>query len=192
MEKRLKQDIGLDQDGFIEVLIERGTSLPHEFSCRIQLNGNRELLLYEGNHVTTNENTRLGSYSLDIQETFVFSLHISEQFVMKVLINEKLVDTIHCTQLADDVPMEETRKFLNAKKEFVDYVESTLLFLQDPMTQRHVPEWKWAIEKLEWAKQIVDYPVSAEEYNLALHEIEYLIHPLLQNTNHKIERTSLE
>jgi hypothetical protein len=59
------------------------------------------------------------------------------------------------------------------------------------LTQKHVPEWKWAIEKLEWAKQIVDYPVSMEEYHLALHEIEYLVNPLLQNTNHVIERTPL-
>ena len=184
----LCQDIGLDQDGYMEVLIERGTPLPHEFSCQIRLNGNPELLLYEGNHVLSKENTRLGAYKG--AGTFVFSLHIS-QYEMKILIDDLLVDTVHCTQLKDEVPIEDTRKYLNAKKEFMDYVESTLLFLQDPLTQKHVPEWKWAIEKLEWAKQIVDYPVSTEEYHLALHEIEYLVNPLLQNTNHVIERTPL-
>ncbi len=49
----LKQDIGLDQEGFMEVLVERRTPLPHEFSCQIQMNGHTELKVYEGNHPNT-------------------------------------------------------------------------------------------------------------------------------------------
>jgi hypothetical protein len=59
------------------------------------------------------------------------------------------------------------------------------------MTQKHVPEWKWAIEKLEWANQIVDYPVTTEEYHFALYEIEGILHPLFAKTQHLIERTPL-
>ncbi len=193
MSSYLKQDIGLDQDGYLEILVERGTPLPHEFSCQIQLNGNTHLSLYEGNHVETKFNRRFGEYAMnsrDKDESFVFSLHISE-YVMKIIIDERVVDTVECTQTSDDVPLEETRQFLNAKKEFLDYVNSTLLFLQDPLTQKHVPQWQWAIEKLEWAKQIVDYPVTTEEYGIALHEIEGMIHPLLEKTQHVIERTPL-
>jgi len=189
------QDIGIDQDGYMELLVERGTPLPHEMSCQIQLNGNDTLCLYEGNRIETKYNQRLGSYLLDHVKdkgTFVFSLHISEKYIMKILIEGHLIDTVHCTQLLDDFPFEETRKFLNAKKEFVDYVDSTLLFLQDPMTQKHVGQWKWAIEKLEWARQIVEYEVTTEEYLLALQEIEQLINPLLQKTNQLIERTSID
>jgi len=190
----LKQDIGLDQDGFMEVLIERGTPLPHECSCQIQLNGNEQLFLYEGNHFETKDNTRLGAYTLENtmekDGSFVFSLHISGD-QMNIFIDDHLIDTLTCSQQEQVVPIEDERKYLNAKKEFMDYVESTLLFLQDPLTQKHVPEWKWAIEKLVWAKQIVDYPVTTEEYHLALHEIEYLVNPLLQKTNHTIERNPL-
>jgi hypothetical protein len=197
----LNQDIGLDQDGSMEVLIERGTPLPYEFSCQIQLNGNEQLFLYEGNHFETKDNHQLGIYTLentiDKDGSFVFSLHISDQkedlpnYLMKIFIDERLIDTVTCTQLQDDAPIEESRKFLNAKKEFLDYVNSTLLFLQDPLTQKHVPQWQWAIEKLEWAKQIVDYPVTTEEYGIALHEIEGMIYPLLEKTQHVIERTPL-
>jgi hypothetical protein len=191
----LFQDIGLDQDGYMENLVERGTPLPHEMSCQIQLNGNVNLALYEGNRVNITQNRLLGTYTLenaDKDGVFVFTLQISETYVMKVLIDDRLVDTVECTQVEDDILIEDTRIWLNAKKEFMDYVQSTLLFLQDPLTQQYVPEWKDAIEKLEWAKQIVDYPVTTEEYIVALHEIETMINPLLQNTLHKKERKDLE
>ncbi len=188
------QDIGLDQDGYLEILVERGTPLPHEMSCQIQLNGNTTLSLYEGNRVDTHMNRLLGTYTLDNATekdgVFVFSLHISD-YKMKVLIDDHLVDTVDCSQVEDDQIVEDTRLWLNAKKEFTDYIHSSLLFLQDPMTQEFVSDWKVAIEKLEWAKQIVDYPVTTEEYVLALQEIEHLINPMLENTKHKTQRTVL-
>ncbi len=188
----LKQDIGLDQEGFMEVLVERRTPLPHEFSCQIQMNGHTELKVYEGNHANTHENQLLGTYSLEnIKEgSFLFSLHICE-YLMKIYIDDHLIDTVECTRIQNDIPVEETHLWHKAKKEFIDYVQSTILFLQDSMTQKHVPQWKWALDKLEWAKQIIDYPVSTEEYYGALHEIENMINPLLENTQHITERTPL-
>lgn len=186
------QDIGIDQDGILEILVERGTPLPHEFTCQIQLNGYSELSIYEGNKVDNKNNKKLGSYSLENMKdgTFVFSLHISDQYSMKILIEDHLVDTVNCTQLSDDSPIEEKRLWLNAQKEFVDYIQSTTLFLEDSMT-RHIPEWKWAMDKLNWARQIVDYEVSTEEYKTALQEIEHLVNPVLQKLNQKIERSPL-
>jgi len=188
------QDIGIDQDGYLEILVERGTPLPHEMSCQIQLNGNMTLSLYEGNRVDTSMNRILGMYSLENTKekdgVFIFSLHISE-YKMKVFIDDHLVDTVECCQVEDDVFVEDSRLWLNAKKEFLDYIKSTLLFLQDPMTQQYVSDWKIAIEKLEWAKQIVDYPVTTEEYIIALEEIEDLVNPMLENTKHKTQRTVL-
>lgn len=186
------QDIGIDQDGIMEILIERGTQLPHEFTCQIQLNGFTELSLYEGNKVENKINKKLGTYSLEnIKEgTFVFSLHISDQYKMKILIDDHLIDTVICTPLLDDGPMEEKRLWLNAQKEFLDYIQSTTLFLEDSMTQR-IPEWKWVMDKLDWARQIVEYDVSTEEYVVALQEIESIINPVLQKLNQKIERSPL-
>jgi hypothetical protein len=184
------QDIGLDQDGNMEVLVERGTPLPHEMSCRIQLNGNTHLRLYEGNRFETLYNQQIGEYLVE-KGTIHFSLHISDSYQMNVCIEDRQVDRLQCTKVEDPTPMEASRSWHHAKKEFIDYVESTLLFLEDPMTQTHVPEWKWAIEKLEWAKQIVDYPVTTEEYVVALQEIEHLINPVLNKSNQAIERKPL-
>jgi len=185
------QDLGFDQDGSMEILVERGTPLPHEMSCQMRLNGN-SLKLYEGNRFETKQNRALGEYALDRDDMFVLSLHISKDYQLKILVDDSLLDTIPCSQVADDVPLEDTRQWNDAKKEFVDYVQSTLLFLQDPLTQKHVPEWKWAIEKLEWAKQITEYPVSTEEYQGALHEIESMINPVLQKTMHKKEQMEIK
>jgi hypothetical protein len=186
------QDIGIDQDGILEILVERGTPLPHEFSCQIQLNGHTELSIYEGNKVDNQKNKKLGSYSLEnIKEgTFVFSLHISDQYTMKIIIDDHVVDTVTCTQVFDDSPIEEKRLWLNAQKEFVDYIQSTTLFLEDSMT-KDIPEWKWVMDKLDWARQILDYEVSTEEYVVALREIEHLVNPVLQKLNQKIERSPL-
>jgi hypothetical protein len=113
----LKQDIGLDQEGFMEVLVERRTPLPHEFSCQIQMNGHTELKVYEGNHANTHENQLLGTYSLEnIKEgSFLFSLHICE-YLMKIYIDDHLIDTVECTRIQNDIPVEETHLWHKAKK----------------------------------------------------------------------------
>ena len=73
----------------------------------------------------------------------------------------------------------------------MEFIKSTLLFVQDPLTQSNLPEWKWVLEKLEWAKQIEDYEVTADEYIAALHQIESIVNPVLQKTYHKTERNCL-
>lgn len=186
------QDIGLDQGGFMEVLVSRHTELPHEFSCRIQLNEETELTLYEGNHVDTDQNKCIGTYALENCRDghFTLSLTINKEYELTVNIDDRLLDKIQCSQSIDEVPLEEKRRWLNARNDFMDYIKSTLLFVQDPLTQQHLPEWKWIIEKLEWAKQIEEYEVTADEYIASLHQIESIVNPVLQKTYHKRERKS--
>jgi hypothetical protein len=59
------------------------------------------------------------------------------------------------------------------------------------MVQARVPEWAWVIEQLEWAEQILEYEVSADEFRHALHEIEQLVQPVLQKAQHHMERRPL-
>jgi hypothetical protein len=70
----------------------------------------------------------------------------------------------------------------------MDFINSTILFVEDPLTQKYLPEWKDVIEKLNWAKQIEEYEVSADEYIGALHQIEGMVNPILQKTYHKMEK----
>jgi hypothetical protein len=186
------QDIGIDQDGFMEVLVPRNTELPHEFSCRIQLNAETELSLYEGNHVENEKNRCIGTYSLENCRDghFTLSLTINKDYELTVNMDECLLDKIQCSQSIDEVPLEEKRRWLNARNDFMDYIKSTILFVKDPLTQEHLPEWKWVIEKLEWAKQIEDYEVTADEYIASLHQIESIVNPILKKTYHKRERKS--
>jgi len=186
------QDIGVDQDGFLEILVPRDTKLPHEFSCRIQMNDETELCLYEGNHVNNRENKCIGRYSLEHCRTghFTLSLAINTEYEITVTIDDRTLDKLTCSRVIDDVPLEEQRRWYNARRDFMDYIESTILFIEDPLTQSNLPEWKWVLEKLEWAKQIEEYEVTADEYIASLHQIESIVNPMLQKTYHKMERKS--
>jgi len=181
------QDIGIDQDGFMEVLIERGTELPHEFTCRIKLNDTNSLTLYEGNHIETKDNRKIRIYTLDsVKEgTFTLTLKVSKDYQMTILLEDYILDIVQCSTLEQIVPIEEKRRWILARNEFRDYIQSTLLFVEDSFTKKNLPEWEWVVEELEWAKQIMDYDVSTEEYIGALEEIEHKINPLLQKTYHK-------
>jgi len=181
------QDIGIDQEGYMDVWIERGTELPHEYSCRIKLNDLNTLTLYEGNHVETKENRIIGPYRLDsVKEgTFTFTLKVSKDYQMTLLLEDYILDIVQCSTLEQIVPIEEKRLWLKARNDFRDYIQSTLLFIDDTFTKKQVPEWEWVVEELEWAKQIMDYDVTTEEYIGALKEIEDKINPLLQKSYHK-------
>jgi hypothetical protein len=186
------QDIGVDLDGCLEVLVPRDTELPHEFSCRIQMNEETELCLYEGNYVDNYQNHCIGNYSLqDVRAGhFTLSLAINTDYELTVTIDDRFLDKIQCSRSIEDVPIEEKRRWLNAKNDFMDYIKSTILFVQDPLTQAHLTEWKWVLDKLEWAKQIEDYEVTADEYIAALCQIESIVNPVLEKTSYKRERKS--
>jgi len=183
------QDIGIDQEGFMDVWIERGSAVPHEFTCRIKLNDINTLTLYEGNHVETKNNRTLGPYLLDsIKEgTFTVTLKVSKDYEMSIWIEDIFLDKVTCSMMCQEVSVEEsqTRLWINARNDFRDYIQSTILFVDDAFTKQQLPEWEWVLEELEWAKQIMDYEVSTEEYIGALKEIEDKINPLLQKTYHK-------
>ena len=181
------QDVGIDQEGYMDVWIERGTPLPHEFTCRIKLHDSNCITLYEGNYVETKENRTIGPYRLDsIKEgSFTLTLKVSKEYQMTILIEDYVVDKVSCSTNGQEVPLEEKRLWIKARNEFRDYIQSTLLFIDDTFTKKQVPEWEWVIEELEWAKQIMEYEVSTEEYIGALQEIEQKINPLLQKTYHK-------
>lgn len=181
------QDIGIDQEGYMDVWVERGTVLPHEFTCRIKLNDTNSLTLYEGNHVETKDNRKIGPYTLDsVKEgTFTLTLKVSKDYQMTILLEDYILDIVQCSTLEQHVPIEEKRLWLKARNDFRDYIQSTLLFVNDTFTKKQLPEWEWVVEELEWAKQIMDYHVATDEYIGALEEIERKINPLLQKTYHK-------
>lgn len=180
------QDVGIDQEGYMDVWIERGTELPHEFTCRIKLHDSNFLTLYEGNHVETKDNRKIRIYTLDsVKEgTFTLTLKISKDYQMTLLLEDYILDIVQCSTLEQIVPIEEKRLWLKARNDFREYIQSTLLFVDDPFTKKQVPEWEWVVEELEWAKQIMEYEVTTEEYIGALKEIEDKINPLLQKAYH--------
>ena len=181
------QDIGVDQEGYMDIWIERGTELPHEFSCRVKLKELNQFTLYEGNHVETKDNKVLGSYTLDSlkEGTFLVTLKVSKEYELTLQIDDYTLDKVQCTRLNQEVLFEEKRLWVKARNEYREYIQSTLLFVQDTFTQKQLPEWEWVVEELEWAKQIMEYDVTTEEYIGALKEIENKINPILQKTCHK-------
>jgi hypothetical protein len=183
----LYQDIGVDQNGDMDILVPRDTELPHEFTCRVKMNDINLLSLYEGNYVETTMNHMLGLYTLENSRDgyFTLGLRIDASYEMTITIDDRLLDTVKCSQEPNPVPLEERRIWLNARNEFRDFIQSTILFVKDPLTKKNLPEWQWVLEKLEWANQIMEYEVSAEEYTMALQEIEGIVNPHLQKTYHK-------
>jgi len=181
------QDIGVDQEGYMDIWIERGTELPHEFSCRVKLKDINQLTLYEGNHVETKDNKVIVDYTLDSlkEGTFLVTLKVSKEYELTIQIDDYTLNKVLCTRLKQEVLVEEKRLWVKARNEYRDYIQSTLLFVQDTFTKKQLPEWEWVVEELEWAKQIMDYDVTTKEYIGALQEIENKINPILQKTYHK-------
>jgi hypothetical protein len=177
-------------EGDLEILIPRDTPLPHEFTCHIQRNDEQELLLYEGNYVRNEKNTLLGRYSLTNPKTSL-AIHLYEDRRMTVKLDDKVVGAFLLHPDPCPVPADPRRSWLTARTEFCEFIRSTRLFVEDHMVQARVPEWAWVIEQLEWAEQILEYEVSADEFRHALHEIEQLVQPVLQKAQHHIERRPL-
>lgn len=185
------RDIGIDMEGDLEILVPRETPLPHEFSCSIQTDQKTEILLYEGNYVCNEKNVLVGRYPLNSLR-FTFTLNIHEDRRVTVRIDDKRVDAFLLNSEPCPVPIEPRRVWLNARNDFCEYLKSTKRFVEDPMVKTHLPEWKWVLEKIEWAEQILEYEVTADEFRFALDEIELQIQPLLEKTRHKIHRSPLD
>ena len=184
------RNIGLDCDGDLEILIPRGTEVPHEFNCHIHKNGEEYLSLYEGNYVRNEHNVLMGRFPLK-GERVLCTLRVDLNREIKICLDEKIVGTYHCNSEVGTIPVEPRRFWLDARNEFRDYIQSTALFVSDPMVQEKIPEWKWVIQKLEWAKEIMEYEVTTEEYKLALQQIEHMVNPFLEKCRHQIHRQPL-
>ena len=92
-------DIGIGIEEDMEVLIEKGTGLPHEFTCKMSLHID-SISIYEGCSPFLKNNTCLGTYLFNnIKEgTFVFTLKVDLDYKMKILVDDVLLDTVQCNQ----------------------------------------------------------------------------------------------
>jgi hypothetical protein len=184
------RNIGLDCDGDLEILIPRGTEVPHEFNCHIHKNGEEYLSLYEGNYVRNEHNVLVGRFPLK-GERVLCTLRVDLNREIKIYLDEKIVGSYPCNSETGTIPVEPRRIWLDARNEFRDYIQSTALFVSDPMVQEKIPEWKWVLQKLDWAKEIMEYEVTSEEYKLALQQIEHMVNPFLEKCRHQIHRQPL-
>ena len=186
-------DIGIGIEEDMEVLIEKGTLLPHEFTCKMSLHID-SISIYEGCSPFLKNNTCLGTYLFDnIKEgTFVFTLKVDAEYKMKILVDDVLLDTVQCNQTVEyTLSREEVERkaWLNNRNEYRDYIKSSLFFITETFVQEQLSkkDISFLNKKLLWARQVLDCPdVSAQEYKDSLLEIESIINPILKNLKNKI------
>ena len=186
-------DIGIGIDEDIEVLIEKGTGLPHEFTCKMSLHID-SISIYEGCSPFLKNNTCLGTYLFNnIKEgTFVFTLKVDTDYKMKILVDDVLLDTVQCNQTVEYTLSQEEverKEWLNVRNEYRDYIKSSLFFISETFVQDQLSkkDISFLNKILLWARQVLDCPdVSAQEYKDSLLEIESIINPILKNLKNKI------
>jgi len=186
-------DIGIGNED-MEVLIEKGTPLPHEFTCKMSLHID-SISIYEGMSPFLKNNTLLGTYLFNnIKEgTFVFTLKVDSDYKMKILVDDILLDTVQCTKTLVEYTLSEEeverKEWIKNRNEYRDYIKSTLLFVSEPFVSNQLSKKNISFlnKKLLWARQVLDCPdVSAQEYKDSLTEIESIINPILKNLKNKI------
>ena len=184
--------VGIEQD--MEVLIEKGTELPHEFTCKMALHID-SISIYEGSSPFLKNNTCLGTYLFqNIKEgTFIFTLKVDADFKMKILVDDVLLDTVQCNKNPSLYTLSEEeverKEWIRSKNEYRDYIKSTLFFISEPFVQEQLIKKKidFLNKKLLWARQILDCEdVSAQEYKDGLCEIEGIVNPILKELKSKV------
>lgn len=193
--KKTLCDIGIGINSMMEVMIPKYTILPHEFDCHLVMNDMSLISLYEGNRFYVKDNTNIGNYNIYSKGNILFQLKIDMNYVLSVYIDEKKMDTIQCFQwmefidsVKDEneknelmniiVAEEELRKLIQAKNEYMEYIESSLSSLNELTMETSTKDF--LIDRLNWAKQVLDVEdVTYNEYILALGEIESIVNPIL-------------
>ncbi len=178
-------DIGIDIDSIMEVCIPHDTKLPFEFECEITMREIDTLSLYEGNRFYVKDNTNIGNYKININSCFIFKLIMKEDYTLKVYINDKKIDEIQCFQtirhIEEEIQKNENnlRLLKDARNEYREFIVSTVSSIDELNldTEKKI----FLLDRLKWAKQVLEIEdVSAEEYKLALQEIESIVNPILQ------------
>jgi len=182
------KDIGIGIEDDMEVLIEKGTKLPHEFTCKMALHID-SISIYEGQSPFLKKNVCLGTYLFhNIKEgTFIFTLKVDTDFKMKILVDDVLLDTVTVNRSDHDYTLTveevERKNWIRNRNEYRDYIKSTLFFISEPFVQDQLSKKKINLlnKRLLWARQILDCPdVSAQEYREVLGEIEGIVNPILK------------
>jgi hypothetical protein len=178
-------DIGIDIDSIMEVCIPHNSKLPFEFECELKTRKINTLSLYEGNRFYVKDNTNIGNYIININSCFIFKLIMKEDYTLNVYIDDKKMDEIQCFQtiryIEEEIQKNENnlRLLKDAKNEYREFIVSTLSSIDELKldTEKKI----FLLHRLKWAKQVLEVEdVSAEEYKLALQEIESIVNPILQ------------
>ncbi len=185
---RTNLDIGIGIDSIMEVCIPKHSELPFEFECEITMRDISLLSLYEGNRFYIKDNVNIGNYNIHQKKSFIFKLKMSIEYILKVYINDNLLDEIQCYQTVRTIENENEitkqennlRELKEAKNEYREFIVCTLSSIDELKLEKE--QKSFLIEKLKWAKDVLDIEdVTAEEYNLALKEIESIVNPILKD-----------
>jgi len=178
-------DIGIGIDDIMEVCIPHNSKLPFEFECELTMKEVDTLSLYEGNRFYVKDNTNIANYTIHMKCSFIFKLIMKEDYTLKVYINDKKMDEIQCFQTIRNIEEEiqknenNLRLLKDARNEYREFILSTLSSIDEINldTEKKI----FLLDRLKWAKEVLEIEdVSAEEYKLALQEIESIVNPILQ------------
>ena len=177
----LESDIGINIDGIMHVLFNKGTALPCEEDFVVEINSLVPILyFYQGQRVYVKDNSMIGKLELinTITGRFEITCKITDN-TLSIIINEYKYEYSFINKLIGETNEEEEkiRNIESSKVKYISYINQTLHTLEQ-LKDKIDP---YLIYKIKEARQIIYIEdVTCEEYELAQKQIEGWVNPKLK------------
>ena len=179
---RLHSDIGIEVDGIMTILFNKGSQLPCKEQFIIELRVSEPTIqFYQGQSVFVSNNQMIGQIKLLINKRGMFEMdcEITEN-TLKIIINESIETFSFINEVIGTTNEEEEqiRSLELSKYNYINYINQTISTLEQIKDKINTQ----LLYKVKRAMNIIYVEdVTIEEYKLAQKEIEELVNPIINN-----------
>ena len=178
----LHSDIGIEVDGIMTILFNKGSQLPCKEQFIIELRVSEPTIqFYQGQSVFVSNNQMIGQIKLlnNIRGMFEMDCEITEN-TLKIIINESIETFSFINEVIGTTNEEEEqiRSLELSKYNYINYINQTISTLEQIKDKINTQ----LLYKVKRAMNIIYVEdVTIEEYKLAQKEIEELVNPIINN-----------
>ena len=178
----LHSDIGIEVDGMMNNLFNKGTTLPCKDQFIIELRVSEPTIeFYQGQSVFVSNNKRIGQIKLLNNKRGMFEMgcEITEN-TLKIIINESIETFSFINEVIGTTNEEEEhiRSLELCKYNYINYINQTINTLEQIKDKINMQ----ILYKVKRAMNIIYVEdVTIEEYELAQKEIEEFVNPIINN-----------
>ena len=179
---RLHSDIGIEVDGIMTILFNKGSQLPCKEQFIIELRVSEPTIqFYQGQSVFVSNNQMIGQIKLLNNKRGMFEMdcEITEN-TLKIIINESIETFSFINEVIGTTNEEEEqiRSLELSKYNYINYINQTISTLEQIKDKINTQ----LLYKVKRAMNIIYVEdVTIEEYELAQKEIEELVNPIINN-----------